>query len=667
MKKICISFIVLFLVGGVLLFGCSNSATQTKNIEDGNIAGSKQEITNSKSLDSKLKENELLNITNGKSAVNEKAISNSFSKNNDKIINLFKNEKGQYNNELNKLYLEINEKQNSNAKIDINGFLWVNEIDGNNETYRVYVSENYYNEYTCVNNTKYTGKVKINANDTYETEWDKDIFEKVKSIFNTTVDKYDFFVDGGIINNIPKIEKVTATSRENEIRNAIKSLKDRTLSREEEFIRFTKLNNIFVKLCSNDPKVDWTYLELSNSFRNKYETKQDKSILNCFNFKANYFPYFEVINDNIVTFMAHNEYNIALEGCDYRFYITFTYDNIGNIDDIIDIKVLTEFAPQNANFNYINGSSEYGLRLLSGYINYSDSGIYNYSNTYTSDKFWKSYIPDKGILNIDVSNIYDNNYGDENYSDRAISIDEYDSNKKCAQLYVKMNNGNEHKFFVKWRTKEYDLLDEIEVIDLNAIREYKDGKFYVNGTEQHNEWVYYNGYWYYCDKDGNPITNKWIDGKYLDVDGKKVVSNKTPDGKYVDEMGYVIEDLSYDLVSSAREKDILSDAWYKTRSGLWYYFENDRTTTKKGWFTDSRDSQTYYLEPDTGIMQVGYVNINGETYYFNESTDNEPNWYEVGDGIYESYGKKVKAYGSMFRDEETPDGKKVDIDGKLIK
>lgn len=88
---------------------------------------------------------------------------------------------------------------------------------------------------------------------------------------------------------------------------------------------------------------------------------------------------------------------------------------------------------------------------------------------------------------------------------------------------------------------------------------------------------------------------------------------------------------------------------------------------KKGWFTDSRDNQTYYLEPETGIMQVGYVNIDGDTYYFNESTDNEPNWYEVGDGIYESYGKKVKAYGSMFRNEETPDGKRVDADGKLIK
>ena len=114
-------------------------------------------------------------------------------------------------------------------------------------------------------------------------------------------------------------------------------------------------------------------------------------------------------------------------------------------------------------------------------------------------------------------------------------------------------------------------------------------------------------------------------------------------------------------------KEAQSDSWYKTELGLWYYFENDRTTIKKGWFTDTRDNQTYYLDPHTGIMAVGWTNIGGSEYYFNESHANEPNWYEVGDGFYESYGKKIKAYGSMFKNETTPDGKKVDEDGKLIK
>lgn len=108
------------------------------------------------------------------------------------------------------------------------------------------------------------------------------------------------------------------------------------------------------------------------------------------------------------------------------------------------------------------------------------------------------------------------------------------------------------------------------------------------------------------------------------------------------------------------------DSWYKTKSGLWYYFENDRTTTKRGWFTDARDNQTYYLNPETGIMAVGWNNIGSGRYYFNESHDNEPNWYAIGGGFYESYNKKVKSYGSMFRNEMTPDGKRVDVNGKRI-
>ena len=35
------------------------------------------------------------------------------------------------------------------------------------------------------------------------------------------------------------------------------------------------------------------------------------------------------------------------------------------------------------------------------------------------------------------------------------------------------------------------------------------------------------------------------------------------------------------------------DAWYKSNTGLWYYFENDWTTTRTGWFVDPMDEQTY--------------------------------------------------------------------------
>ena len=97
---------------------------------------------------------------------------------------------------------------------------------------------------------------------------------------------------------------------------------------------------------------------------------------------------------------------------------------------------------------------------------------------------------------------------------------------------------------------------------------------------------------------------------------------QTPDGNWVGDNGLVVN-IHQDLYNSTLVEAAESDSWYRTQSGLWYYFENDRTTTKKGWFKDKSDDQWYYLNPETGIMQVEWVNIDGKYYYFNESHNNE--------------------------------------------
>lgn len=110
-----------------------------------------------------------------------------------------------------------------------------------------------------------------------------------------------------------------------------------------------------------------------------------------------------------------------------------------------------------------------------------------------------------------------------------------------------------------------------------------------------------------------------------------------------------------------------SDSWFKSQYGFWYYFVDNRTTTKKGWFNDHTDGQRYYLDPtNNGVMLVGWQMIDGYWYYFNESHNNEVNWYDTGNGWYESLGKRVVGYGSMLRNTVTPDGKFVDENGRLI-
>ncbi|MBP3200133.1 MAG: hypothetical protein J6M39_00580 [Lachnospiraceae bacterium] len=182
-----------------------------------------------------------------------------------------------------------------------------------------------------------------------------------------------------------------------------------------------------------------------------------------------------------------------------------------------------------------------------------------------------------------------------------------------------------------------------------------------------------------CLWQGGAETNKWIDeydyNIYPGVRPALWVNISSLDNRDADkDKGAIVPvvpgnpglDEEEDLEDSLKEKQPEPDSWYKTKGGSWYYYESDRTTRKKGWFVDPTDGQTYYLKPSSGKMVVGWTKIDGSKYYFNEFHDNSDNWYDDGDGWYKSRNKKVKAYGSMFRNEMTPDGKWVDENGKLI-
>lgn len=62
-----------------------------------------------------------------------------------------------------------------------------------------------------------------------------------------------------------------------------------------------------------------------------------------------------------------------------------------------------------------------------------------------------------------------------------------------------------------------------------------------------------------------------------------------------------------------------------------------------GWLTDSLDGNRYYLDPQTGQMAIGWVNIDGIWYYFTESEGEYSGWKwdEVaGAWQYENIGRR---------------------------
>lgn len=123
---------------------------------------------------------------------------------------------------------------------------------------------------------------------------------------------------------------------------------------------------------------------------------------------------------------------------------------------------------------------------------------------------------------------------------------------------------------------------------------------------------------------------------------------------------------SVDLYNSLSTALPQPNSWYKNESGLWYYYESDGITPKKGWFIDNSDNQTYYFDPITGVMAVGWTKIGDKYYYFNESNNDVENLHETGDDVRNSNNGKVKGYGSMFRNETTPDGNFVNENGEWV-
>ena len=77
---------------------------------------------------------------------------------------------------------------------------------------------------------------------------------------------------------------------------------------------------------------------------------------------------------------------------------------------------------------------------------------------------------------------------------------------------------------------------------------------------------------------------------------------------------------------------------------------------RSGWYTDSQDNCTYYLDPATGKMALGWTLIDGVWYYFNEVTPVQTWFYDGVTGTWKyNVQSRVKPFGSLYKGEQTPD------------
>ena len=143
---------------------------------------------------------------------------------------------------------------------------------------------------------------------------------------------------------------------------------------------------------------------------------------------------------------------------------------------------------------------------------------------------------------------------------------------------------------------------------------------------------------------------RYADGTYASgtaADGKETYQWEKINGSW-----YVFGSDSYALFG-----------WVFDPAGGWYYCDVN-TGMKTGWHEDEQDGCRYYLDPANGIMVTGWRQIQGRWYYFNANTPLQTWEYDRTERIWKYKEDSAgRPYGSMYRNERTPDGYAVDETG----
>jgi len=138
-----------------------------------------------------------------------------------------------------------------------------------------------------------------------------------------------------------------------------------------------------------------------------------------------------------------------------------------------------------------------------------------------------------------------------------------------------------------------------------------------------------NGNWRYYTSSGNYVVNEW---KLLSYNGSTFWFHFGGNG-------------------------YINTGWFQDADGSWYYLnpisDGSKGAMQQGWITDPQDGNRYYLDPVTGRMATGWLEIDGVWYYFNESGSDQSGWTwntERGEWIYSNQGGK--ALGMLEADKK---------------
>lgn len=113
---------------------------------------------------------------------------------------------------------------------------------------------------------------------------------------------------------------------------------------------------------------------------------------------------------------------------------------------------------------------------------------------------------------------------------------------------------------------------------------------------------------------------------------------------------------------------LIETGWFLDNDGSWYMLckeEGDNYGAMLcGWYFEIADGKWYFLNPADGRMLIGWQHINNKWYYLNERTDEQTYFGDNVNGWF--YNSAARPFGSMWCNEVTPDGYKVDTTGAWV-
>ena len=159
----------------------------------------------------------------------------------------------------------------------------------------------------------------------------------------------------------------------------------------------------------------------------------------------------------------------------------------------------------------------------------------------------------------------------------------------------------------------------------------------------------------------NPTQHEWI----FTLNGGMRLANRW--GKLVYHYGDHTETHWYHF----GQHGIMDFGWYRDEAMNWYYLDRNHDgffgRMKTGWHLDDFDQRWYYFDESSGVMQTGWQELGGKWYYFAPTASAETYEYDaVSERWYYKDNATVRPYGSMYRNEVTPDGYRVDATGAWI-